>query len=138
MADEVGVVLDAGVALDGTMAGAVDGGEDGVVVHVGVGLAMPEAGARGFDDWVPVVVGGGPDSSEGSGVADLDAGGVNEGSAAGEEVLVANTDAVEEDWVPGTFEVGPVGAKGNGVADEYAGGVSEYCNAVGYVLIANT
>ena len=75
------VGVEVGVALgDGEMAGAVDGGEDGVVVHVGVGLARPEAGASGFDDWVPVVVGGGP------GVADLDAGGVNEGSAAGEEV----------------------------------------------------
>ena len=157
MADEVGVALDARGALndgtiagavgvgedgvivgvcvgvevrvtlcDGEMTGAVVGGEDGVVVHVGVGLARSVVSAKCSD------------SSEGNGVADMDAGGVNEGLEAGEEELVANTEAVEEDWVPGTFEVGLVGAKGNGIADENVGGVSVDCDAVGYVLVANT
>ena len=109
MADEVAVALGAGVALDdGAMAGAVDVGEDGVTVGVGVGVEVRVALGEGE---MAGAVDGGEDSVVGH-------------AGMGLARLVADTSGVE-DWVPGTFELGPVGSIGNGAADEHAGCVSE-------------
>ena len=63
----------------GRKAGAVDGGEEGVIVHVGVGLARPVACAGGVEDWVPGTFELGPVGSIGNGAADVHAGCVSGG-----------------------------------------------------------